>query len=245
MEIETVGVVGSGVMGSQIGQVLATAGCAVRLYDVDKGQLGRALERIEHGRFGLRRGVERGKLTAEQADEALARLSVTTGLEEACAGADMVAEVVPEDLGLKIDVFRRIDEVAPERCILVSNSSGFPIVAMAHATNRPERVMGWHWFRPCAVMPLAELVIHDGTSAEVRDAVVRAARRAGKRPQIVKDQPMAWGFVGNRILMAALREAARIVEEGVATEDQVDAVMRDGFRWPWGPFEFLKPGTGE
>ena len=96
-----------------------------------------------------------------------------------------------------------------------------------------------------AVMPLAELIVHPGTDPKVCDAVARAAVRAGKRPQVINDQPMAWGFVGSRIIMAAYDEAKRVVEEGIATPEQVDAIMRDGFRWPWGPFQFFSPDTRE
>jgi 3-hydroxybutyryl-CoA dehydrogenase len=241
VEIERVGVVGAGLMGSQIAQVLAVGGCTVQMFDIDAEQLRRALENAEHGQFGMRRGVARGKLTNADADAAMTRLSTTTSLGEVCSGADMVIEVVPEDLGLKIEVFGEIDKLADEDTILTSNTSGFSITALAHATTRPERVMGWHWFRPCAVMPLVELIVHERTSPEVVDAVTRAAVRAGKRPQVVKDQPMEWGFVGSRIIMTVHKEACRIVEEGVATKEQVNAIMRDGFRWPWGPFEFLEP----
>src|SRR5437763_14501367 len=150
MEIQSVGIIGAGVMGSQIGQVLAAGGYDVRLYDVDQTQLERALHSIEHGRYGLRRGVERGKLSGEQADAALARVATTSEAAEACREADLVIEVVPEDFGLKIDIFRQIDKLAPPHAILVSNTSGFSIGALAHATDRPERVMGWHWFRPCS-----------------------------------------------------------------------------------------------
>lgn len=239
MEIERVAVIGAGVMGAQIGQVLAVGGCTVRLYDTDKEQLRRALERIEHDRFGIRRGVERGKLAAEEAEAALARLSTTAGLEEACRDADIVIEAVPEDIGLKIDVFRRIDAAAPPHAVLTSNTAGLSITALAHATKRPERVMGWHWFQPCAVMTAAELVVHATTDPEVCVTVVRAAERCGRRPQVVKDHQYKWGFVANRISLAARREALKIVQEGIATEEQVDALMRDGYRWPMGPFELM------
>jgi 3-hydroxybutyryl-CoA dehydrogenase len=151
----------------------------------------------------------------------------------------MVTEAVPENLGLKMDVFRAIDELTPPRTILTSNTAGLPITSLAYATRRPECVMGWHWFQPCSVMALAELIVHPGTDSNVCEAVVRAAQRAGKRPQVVKDQPFKWGFVANRISMAARREAVKIVEEGLATKEQVDAIMRDGYRWPVGPFELM------
>lgn len=243
MEIRTVAIVGAGVMGSQIGQVLAVSGCAVRLHDVSADQFPPGLERIEHARFGLRKGVERGKLTAEQAASALRRITTTTDLAAACADADLVVEAVPEDIGLKVRVFRQLDRLAPPRALLVSNSAGLPIAAMAYATDRPEKVLGWHWFQPCAVMPLVEIVVHEGVATAARDAMVAFSARCGKRPQVIRDHAMVWGFVGNRINRAVRMEAARIVAEGIATEEQVDAVMRDGFRWSMGPFELMK-GSG-
>ncbi len=239
MEIRNVAIVGAGVMGAQIGQVLAAAGHAVRLHDVSADQLRGALERIEHDRFGLRKAVERRKLTTEQVGATLRRITTTADLAGACADADLVVEAVPEDVGLKVRVFRQLDRLAPARAILASNSAGLPIAAMAYATDRPEKVLGWHWFQPCAVMPLVEIVVHDGVAAETRDAMVAVSTRCGKRPQVVRDQPMVWGFVGNRINRVVRQEAARIVAEGIATEEQVDAIMRDGFRWAMGPFELM------
>jgi len=240
MEIKNVAIVGAGVMGAQIGQVLAAAGYSVRLYDVSVDQLRGALERIEHDRFGLRKAVERGKLTAEQVAAALRRIITSADLPGACADADLVVEAVPEDIGLKVRVFRQLDRLAPARAILASNSAGLPSAAMAYATDRPDKVLGWHWFQPCAVMPLVEIVVHEGVATETRDAMVDVSRRCGKRPQVIRDQPLVWGFVGNRINRVVRLEAARIVAEGIATEEQVDAIMRDGFRWAMGPFELMK-----
>ena len=240
MEIRSVAIVGSGVMGSQIGQVLATAGFDVVLHDVSTAQLAGGRERIEHGRFGLCRGVARGKLPAAEAEAALGRIRTTSDLAEACRAADLIVEAVPEDIGLKIAVFRRLDELAPPHAILASNTAGLSITALAQATDRPAQVIGWHWFQPCAVMKLAEVVVHPGTSSETLDTLLAAARRAGKNPVVVKDQPLTWGFVGNRINRAVRQEAARIVAEGIATPEQVDQIMRDGFGWPMGPFELQR-----
>jgi 3-hydroxyacyl-CoA dehydrogenase len=243
MEIRTVAIIGAGVMGAQIGQVLAIGGRAVRLHDVDAGQLDTARERIEHDRFGLRMAVERGKLTADQAAAALGRITTTADLAAACADADLVVEAVPEDIGLKVRVFRHLDRVAPPRAILASNTAGLPIAALAYATDRPEQVLGWHWFQPCAVMRAVEIVVHDGVASESRDALGALSVACGKRPQVVRDQPLVWGFVANRINRAVRLEAARIVAEGIATEEQVDALMRDGFRWAMGPFELMRGGS--
>jgi 3-hydroxybutyryl-CoA dehydrogenase len=236
MDHKTVAVIGAGVMGAQIAQVFAVAGYDVRLHDVRAEALPAALERIEHHRFGLRRGVERGKLTGTEADAALARIVTTTDLAAACAGVDMAIEVVYEDLLLKMKVFRELDRLVPAHAVLTSNTAGLPITALAFATQQPERVLGWHWFQPCSVMRLAEIVVHPETDPEIRDTVVAMARHCGKSPQVVKDAPFHWGFVGNRINLKAREEARRIVDEGIATEQQVDAIMCDGFNWPVGPF---------
>lgn len=242
MDIQNVAIIGAGVMGSQIGQMVAGGGATVHLYDISEGQLEAALERIEHGRFGLRSGVARGRLTETELHATLERIVPITELEAACADADLVVEAVPEDLKLKIRVFRQLDAVCPERTLLTSNTSGFTVGALAGATDRPGQVLGWHWFQPCAVMPLTEVVLHDETSAAARDAVVALAERSGKRPVVVQDQQRSWGFVGNRIYRQVRLEAQRIVDEGIATEEQVDQIMRDGFRWPMGPFEMWGAG---
>ena len=143
-------------------------------------------------------------------------------------------------LDVKLRVFRDLDRAAPAGAILASNTSGFPIAAMAGATTRPERVIGWHWASPAFVMRFAEIVVTNDTAAAVQAAVCEVASRCGKNPIVVKDQPMAWGFVANRVYGAMLREAARVVEEGVATHEQVNQLMVDCFRWPVGPFAMEK-----
>lgn len=232
----TIAVIGAGIMGAGIAQVLATAS-TVRLYDVDEAQLTDAVRRIEHGRFGLRATAERGKITQEQMTAALSRIAPTMDLEQACLGVDLAIEAVPEDLGLKMTVFAELDSLCPPATILTSNSGGLPIVALAHATQRPARVLGWHWAQPTAVMRLAELVVHEAVSPDAVEFVSDLARQVGKNPVVVRDQPHEWGYVANRINAAARREALRIVEEGLATPDEVDQLVRDCFRWPMGPFE--------
>jgi 3-hydroxybutyryl-CoA dehydrogenase len=234
--VPTVTVVGAGVMGAGIAQVVAGV-CSVRLFDVDAGQLTAAMRRIEHGRFGLESAVQRGKLAAADAAATLERLRTVSDLADACADTDVVVEAVPEDLGLKMRVFRDLDEVCPPGTVLTSNSGGLPIVALAHATRRPAQVLGWHWAQPTPVMRLAELVVHDGVDPASVATVSDLAVRCGKNPVVVRDQPEAWGYVANRIQAATRREAARIVSEGVASPEQVDQLVKDCFRWPMGPFE--------
>jgi len=235
--LPVVGVVGAGIMGTQIAQVIAAAGCEVRLFDATPAQLPIAMDIIENGRFGLRRAVDRGKLTPDEVRATLARIRPVTTLAECVGQAGLTVEAVPEDLDLKCRVFRDTDELAPPRAILTSNSAGLPITALAYATRRPAQVVGWHWAQPCAVMRMAEIVRAPSTSEETIALVSDLARRCNKNPIVVKDQPEQWGYVANRINAAVRRESRRVVDEGICTEEEVDQLMKDCFRWPMGPFE--------
>ncbi len=133
-------------------------------------------------------------------------------------------------------MFRDLDRIAPPETILASNTSGLPIAALAAATDRPGLVIGWHWASPAPVMKLAEIAVTPETSAATIATVTAAAQRCGKHPVVVKDNPMAWGFVANRVYFAMVREAQRVVDEGIATRAEVDQLMMDCFRWPSGPF---------
>lgn len=239
----TIGVLGAGVMGSGIAQVTATAGYPTICYDIDADALARGREHVTTGRYGFDRGVERGKLSREEADAALARLTFSGSFDETAA-TDLVVEAVPERIDLKIRVFRDLDRVAPPETILASNSSGFPIAAMAAATDRPDRVVGWHWASPAPVMALAEIIRTRETADATIETVSAVASACGKHPVVVNDEPTAWGFVANRVYFAMVAEAKRVVDAGVATPDQVDQLMMDCFRWPTGPFGMVKGATG-
>jgi 3-hydroxybutyryl-CoA dehydrogenase len=239
---ERIGVMGAGVMGSGIAQVMAIAGHEVICYDVAPEALDAGRATVDTGRFGVKSAVERGKLTAEEADATLARITFSADLDEV-ANTDVIIEAVPERIDLKITVFRDLDQRAPATTILASNSSGFPIAAMAAATDRPDRVVGWHWASPAPVMKLAEIVRARSTSDETVETVVRLAADAGKNPVVVKDQPRHWGYVANRVYFAMVAEANQVVSEGVATREAVDQLMVDCFRWPTGPFGMTR-GAG-
>lgn len=232
---ETIAVMGAGVMGSGIAQVLAIAGHQVICRDLDDGVLDAAREGVDTGRFGVRSAVERGKLTSDEADAALGRLTFTTDLD-AAVDVDLIIEAVPEDLGLKVKFWRDLDALAPERTIFASNSSGFSIAAMAAGTDRPDRFIGWHWASPAPVMKLAEIVRGPATSDATTEKVVELAAAAGKNPVVVKDTDQSWGYVANRVYFAMVREANRVVAEGIADRAQVDQLMTDCFRWPSGPY---------
>jgi 3-hydroxyacyl-CoA dehydrogenase len=238
-DVKRIAVLGAGVMGSGIAQVAATGGYDTVCYDVDAGALDAGRETVTTGRYGMERGVERGKLTREQADAALARLTFTGSFDDAAA-ADLVIEAVPERLELKIRVFRDLDRAAPDATILASNTSGFPIAALAAATDRADRVVGWHWASPASVMRLAEIVSTRETSDATVAAVRDVATACGKNPIVIRDTPMAWGFVTNRVYFAMVAEAQKVVSEGIATADEVDQLMMDCFRWPTGPFGMVR-----
>jgi len=237
-----IGVLGAGVMGGGIAQVCAAGGYEVVCHDISEDALDAARTHATTGRFGLDGAVARGKLTREEADAAQARITFSLAFEEA-AHTDLVVEAVPERLELKVRVFRDLDRIAPAATILASNTSGFPIAALAAATERPDRVIGWHWASPAPVMKLAEIVVTPETSEATTATVTEVAGRCGKNPIVVKDNPMAWGFVANRVYFAMIREAQRVVDEGVAGRDEVDRLMMDCFRWPSGPFGMVR-GAG-
>ncbi|MCH7788915.1 MAG: 3-hydroxyacyl-CoA dehydrogenase family protein [Acidobacteria bacterium] len=226
---------GAGVMGSGIAQVLAAAGHGVICRDLDEAVLERARTTLVEGRFGFDGAVERGLLTQREADAAAARLTFTTDLALAAA-TDLVIEAIPEDLELKIRFWRELDRLCPPETIFASNSSGFPIAAMAAATDRPDRFIGWHWASPAPVMKLAEIVRGPHTSDATVNTVVSLAAAAGKNPIVVADTDTSWGYVANRVYFAMVREASRVVAEGIASHEEVDQLMMDCFRWPAGPF---------
>jgi 3-hydroxybutyryl-CoA dehydrogenase len=237
-----IGVLGAGVMGGGIAQVAAIAGYETVCYDIAPEALTLGREHATTGRFGLDRAVDRGKLTRDEADAALARITFTSSFDQAAA-TDLVVEAVPERLDLKIKVFRDLDRAASPETILASNTSGLPITALAAATDRPDRVIGWHWASPAPVMKLAEIAVTPSTSDATIATVTEVARACGKNPIVVKDNPLAWGFVANRVYFAMIREAQRVVDEGIASRDDVDQLMMDCFRWPSGPFGMVK-GAG-
>jgi 3-hydroxybutyryl-CoA dehydrogenase len=226
--LHTVAVVGAGTMGHGIAQVAAQAGYAVRLADAAPGAALAGLARI---RANLDGGVQRGKVTAAERDAALARIEAAAGVIEAARGADLVIEAVPENLDLKRDLFARLGAAAPS-AVLATNTSSLSIADIAAAASRPERVVGMHFFNPVHLMKLVEVVTHEGTGAAARDAALAAARRMGKEPIVVRDSP---GFASSRLGVALGLEAIRMVEEGVASPEDIDRAMTLGYNHPMGP----------
>ena len=224
MAVEQVVVVGGGgLMGSGIAQSIASAGLSVTIVDIDDASLERGLRRIE-------RGLEKA---GADAAEVLARISRSTDLEAAAADADHVVETVIEDLDAKVDVLGRLDSVCREDVIFASNTSQFPISKLAAATNRPDRVIGSHWFNPPAVMKLIEVIRGIETSDATLQTTLELAARYGKETIVCrKDTP---GFVTSRLIASFMIEAARIVEEGIADIEDVDKACKLGFGHAMGP----------
>ena len=237
-----IGVVGAGVMGSGIAQVMALSGCEVVCSDIDEEVLNTASVSVDSGRFGVRSAVERGKLTDEEANNALERLRFTTETKE-FDDLDLIIEAIPERFDLKVSLWKELDETASDRTIFASNSSGFPISAMAAATERADRFIGWHWASPAPVMKLAEIIRGRETSQETVDTVVSLAESAGKNPVVISDTDTNWGYVTNRVYFAMVKEASAVVNEGIADRDQIDQLMTDCFRWPSGPFGMTRGAT--
>ncbi|MBI4577548.1 MAG: 3-hydroxyacyl-CoA dehydrogenase family protein [Planctomycetes bacterium] len=216
-------------MGHGIAQVAAMAGWETALYDLTPDLVDRGLGRI---RTNLQRGVERGKVGAPAAEAALARLRGSTDLEGAAAGADLAVEAVPEDLELKRRVFARLGASCPAHALLATNTSSLPVGRIAEGCPRPERVCGMHFFNPVHILPLCEVVRASTTTDSTVERAVAAARAMGKTPIVVRDAP---GFASSRLGVALGLEAIRMVEEGVASNEDIDSAMTLGYNHPMGP----------
>ncbi|MEK4797609.1 3-hydroxybutyryl-CoA dehydrogenase [Thermoactinomyces sp. FSL K6-2592] len=229
MEIKRIAVIGAGQMGSGIAQVAAQSGFSVSLHDVAEEQVKKGLARIEGL---LEKGVAKGKWTGEEKEAVLSRIQTTADLQEAVKDADLVIEAVVENMEVKTDLFRQLDQYSPKHAILASNTSSLPITEIAAATSRPESVIGMHFMNPVPVMKLVEVIRGLATSDEVNETVRNLAEKMGKVPVEVNDFP---GFVSNRILMPMINEAIYAVYEGVASPEDVDTVMKLGMNHPMGP----------
>jgi 3-hydroxybutyryl-CoA dehydrogenase len=227
-EVRKVGVVGLGTMGAGIAQVCIQAGVETVGREVSEELCEAARTRIDHY---LERGVEKGRLTAEEKDAALARLKTTTELGE-LADCDLVVEAIVEELGAKQELFAELDGLARPDAVLTTNTSALSVAEIARATERAERVVGMHFFNPAPVLPLVEVVRTDAASEEAVETVYAFAERIGKRPIRCRDTP---GFVVNRILIPLLNDCVRVLDEADVTPEDLDTAMTAGVNWPIGP----------
>jgi len=227
-------VVGAGTMGAQIAMVCALAGHDTTVTDLTDDVLARAESSL---RSRLDRDVANGRRTGDDVDAAFARLTFTTGLDGAASTADLVIEAAVEKLDVKRELFARLDKLAPPHAILTTNSSAIMSSQLADATGRPDRVANMHFFNPALVMRCVEVVGSSATSDATMEAVTELARSLGKEPVVLhKEIP---GFVANRILGAVRDEAIFLLENGIATVEDIDTACRTALGYPMGPFELM------
>ena len=231
MEIRKVFVVGSGLMGSGIAQVTAFAGYRVVMHDVDDERTSKGMEAI---RSSLGKFLSKEKITQEQHDAALANITTTTDLKDA-SDCDLGVEAVFENLEVKSKVFGELDAVCPSHAVLATNTSAIPISSIAAATKRPDKVVGIHFFSPVPLMRLCEIIRGLQTSDETMETAEKWAQSVGKETvRVLKDHA---GFIANRLYLPMVMEAARMLEAGVATPEDIDKAMRLGYNLPMGPLE--------
>ncbi len=231
MKIEKVTVVGSGIMGHGIAQVVATAGFQVRLSDISDDLLQKAKSTIEKS---LDRGISKGKISESDKNEILTRIQFMADLSKAAEDADLVIEAVPENIELKMKIFKQLDEIVNPDAILASNTSQYSITQIASATGNPSRVIGMHWFNPPVAMKLVEIIRALDTSDDTVSKIRSFVTGLGKEIVVCNDSQ---GFISTRVLLAMRLECYRILEEGIATKEDIDKTLKLAFGHPMGQFE--------
>jgi 3-hydroxybutyryl-CoA dehydrogenase len=227
---EIIGVIGAGTMGNGIAQVAARAGYGVVLRDIKDEFLERGMKAVDKS---LQRDVDKGRLSEDEKKSIIARIKTTTEIG-ALKDATLVVEAVTENLDVKLEVFRALDELTGPEAILASNTSSISITKLAAATKRPDKVIGMHFMNPVPVMKLVEVIRGIATSGETYNTVRSLSEKLGKIPLDCNDFP---GFVSNRVLMPMINEAIFALYEGVATRESIDGIMKLGMNHPMGPLE--------
>ena len=230
MTVNSVAVIGAGQMGRGIAQVFATAGKSVVIYDISQAIVDASKAAMEQG---LAKSVAKGKMSQEDADAILGRVSYSADTEYSDAGdVDLVVEAAIERLDLKKSIFKKLDAVAKPECILATNTSSISITEIASAVERKDKVIGMHFFNPPVVMKLIEVIRGGNTSDDTYETVFSLAQEIGKTPVTVSEAP---GFVCNRLLIPMLNEAIELVQNGVASPEDIDTAMKLGCNHPMGP----------
>jgi 3-hydroxybutyryl-CoA dehydrogenase len=233
MNVKTIGVVGAGTMGNGIAQVAAAAGFDVIMSDIEDKFVQNGLKNID--KF-LTKSVEKGKMTADAKAGVLAKIKGTTKLED-MKDADFIVEVVPEVMDLKLQTFKKLDEITKKDAILSTNTSSMSITTIANATSRPEKVCGMHFFNPAPLMRLVEVIRAFHTNDETIAVAMDLSRKFGKEPiEVKKDIPC---FVVNRLMMPHFVEAVLLLQEGIASVEDIDKAAKLGLNYPMGPFELM------
>jgi 3-hydroxybutyryl-CoA dehydrogenase len=229
-----VSVVGFGMMGRQIAQVFAQNGHEVIATDEVQQALKLGIDEIANGPYGLNVAVSKGKLTREQANQALKSVRTTPKLEEACKNSSLVIEAAFEDIQLKQDLFRRIESAAPNTAIIASNTSTLSLDDISKKVSQRDRTVGMHFFNPAQLTKLVEIVRGPATSPETVEKASQIVLEIGKTPVVALDEP---GFITNRLGLTLFIEASRLLEDGTATLQDIDTCMKLGYNHPMGPFE--------
>jgi 3-hydroxybutyryl-CoA dehydrogenase len=229
--MKNVCVIGAGTMGNGIAHVFAQNGFLVSLVDVSQEQLNKAIITITKN---LDRQVSKGSINAETKEAALKNIVTHTSLATAVKNAELVVEAATENIDLKLNIFKQIDENATANCILATNTSSISITKIASVTSRPEYVIGMHFMNPVPVMKLVEVINGYATKKHITNAVIDLSKQLGKVPCVVNDYP---GFIANRILMPMINEAIYSLYEGVAGVEEIDTVMKLGMAHPMGPLQ--------
>lgn len=249
-DVKCVGIMGAGVMGGGIAQNAILCGTQVLIRDLTDEINEKTKDTIINGRFGIKGGLDRGKHTREEYDKALSLLNFTTDTED-LKDVDLLIEAIGggdtgqlEDKPLKLRIFAELDEIVKKDAVFASNTSTFSITDLAAVTKRPQQFIGMHWFSPANIMKLVEIIHTEDTSEETYQLIADFCEAWGKISVKVKDIPGTdSGFIGNRVMGAARREAMAIVKDGIATAEDVNKAMINGFRWPSGPLFVSGPGA--
>ncbi len=234
-DIKVVGIIGAGVMGNGIAQVFARNGYEVILVDISEEILEKALENIKSGPYGLKKLVEKGKMSEEEMENCMRRIKTSTGYES-LKNVDFIIEAVPENLELKRKIFAELDRICKKDTIFASNTSGIMISSIATVVERKDRFIGMHWFNPAPVMRLIEVVKGAMTSEETFQITMELSKRLGKVPIPANDAP---GFFTTRFINSWLIEAIRLYEANVAGIKEIDEMCKLAFGFPMGPFELM------
>ena len=231
MAIKKVCVIGSGTMGNGITQVVAQGGYETTMVDVKQEFIDKGMSAIK---ASLGRFVEKGRVSQADMDKAMANIRTSTDLKQAARDADYVIEAVFERAEVKTPIFQQLEEICPKETILASNTSGIPIGLLASVTKRPDKVIGMHFFSPVPMMKGLEVVKSLLTSEETVKVSLDLGKSIGKETVVVKDSP---GFITNRIIPLVMNEGAKLLEENLASMEDIDKIVRLSFNWPMGPFE--------
>jgi 3-hydroxybutyryl-CoA dehydrogenase len=231
MEVKRIAVLGAGVMGHGISQVCAQAGYQVNLRDVKDEFVEAGISKV---RKFLSGSVEKQRMTQAEADAIVGRIKGMTDLKEAVKDVDLVIEAIVEDINIKKELYKELDQICRPDTIFASNTSAQSITEMAMATKRPDKFIGMHWFNPAQLMRGIEVITHDKTSKETLDTVVNLCKKLGKEPGICKDSP---GFIVNRLLQIWYNEGLNMYDEGIADPQDIDMALKAAYNFRMGPFE--------